>query len=89
MSFVRQFSLCFNIYEEVEGRVIGRSVGLDVHRDFCEVAIAEAGEVRSAGRVQTTPERLELLALAREERDPRGADAPVGGQAADERPVQR
>jgi transposase len=35
---------------------------LDVHRDFCEVAICEAGRVRSAGRVQTTPERLELFA---------------------------
>src|SRR4051812_27402741 len=32
-----------------------RFVGLDVHRDFCEVAIAEAGEVRLAGRVQTQP----------------------------------
>ena len=36
-------------------REIGRSIGLDVHRDFCEVAITEAGEVRSAERVQTTP----------------------------------
>jgi transposase len=35
---------------------------LDVHRDFCEVAICEAGRVRSAGRVATTPERLELFA---------------------------
>jgi transposase len=35
---------------------------LDVHRDFCEVAICEAGRVRSAGRVQTTPERLEVFA---------------------------
>jgi transposase len=35
---------------------------LDVHRDFCEVAICEAGAVRSAGRVETTPERLELFA---------------------------
>jgi transposase len=35
---------------------------LDVHRDFCEVAIAEDGAVRSAGRVETTPERLELFA---------------------------
>ena len=26
-----------------------RAIGLDVHRDFCEVAIAEDGEVRSAG----------------------------------------
>ena len=34
-----------------------RSVGLDVHLDFCEVAIIEDGEVRSAGRVETTPER--------------------------------
>ncbi len=39
-----------------------REIGLDVHRDFCEVAIAEAGEVRSAGRVETTPEVLELFA---------------------------
>ena len=30
-----------------------RFIGLDVHRDFCEVAIAEGGEVRLAGRVQT------------------------------------
>ena len=39
-----------------------RSIGLDVHRDFCEVAIAEAGAVRSAGRIETTPEVLELFA---------------------------
>src|ERR1039458_8550795 len=41
---------------------IGRAIGLDVHLDFCEVAIVEAGELRSAGRVETTPERLELFA---------------------------
>jgi transposase len=35
---------------------------LDVHRDFCEVAVVEAGEVRSAGRIETTPEALELFA---------------------------
>ena len=29
-----------------------RFIGLDVHRDFCEVAIAEGGEVRAAGRVR-------------------------------------
>ena len=39
-----------------------RDVGLDVHLDFCEVAICENGSVRSAGRVETTPERLELFA---------------------------
>jgi transposase len=43
-------------------RAVGRSIGLDVHLAFCEVAIAEDGAVRSAGRVETTPERLELFA---------------------------
>ncbi|MHB8512083.1 MAG: hypothetical protein ACYDCC_07850, partial [Actinomycetota bacterium] len=35
-----------------------RSIGLDVHRDFCEVAIIEDGIIRSAPRVRTTPEDL-------------------------------
>jgi transposase len=35
---------------------------LDVHRDFCEVALVEEGQVRSAGRIATTPEALELFA---------------------------
>ena len=39
-----------------------RDIGLDVHLDFCEVAICESGTVRSAGRIQTTPESLELFA---------------------------
>jgi hypothetical protein len=39
-----------------------RSIALDVDRDFCEVAIAEAGEVRLVGRVKTEPEALELFA---------------------------
>ena len=39
-----------------------RSIGLDVHRDFCEVAIAEQGKVRSAGRIATRPDVLELFA---------------------------
>jgi transposase len=39
-----------------------RAFGLDVHRDFCEVAVAEGGEVRSAGRVATRVESLELFA---------------------------
>ncbi len=38
-----------------------RFVGLDVHRDFCEVAIVERGQVRSCGRVPTTPESLTLF----------------------------
>jgi len=39
-----------------------RFIALDVHRDFCEVAIAEGGQVRRAGRVETTPATLELFA---------------------------
>jgi transposase len=39
-----------------------RSVGLDVHRGFCEVALVEDGELRSAGRIATTPEQIELFA---------------------------
>jgi transposase len=39
-----------------------RDIALDVHIDFCEVAIAEDGEVRSAGRIETKPEELELFA---------------------------
>ena len=51
-------------------RSIGRAIGLDVHRDFCEVAICEDGRVRSAGRIVTTPEQLELFAgsLGRDDR---------------------
>jgi transposase len=41
---------------------VGRAIGLDVHRDFCEVAICEAGRVRSAGRIETSPDALELFA---------------------------
>src|ERR671922_2597574 len=43
-------------------RWIGRAIGLDVHRDFCVVAICEDGRVRSGARVPSTPEGLTLLA---------------------------
>jgi transposase len=39
-----------------------RSIALDVHRDFCEVAIKDTGEVRSAGRIKTSAKELELFA---------------------------
>jgi len=42
-------------------RWIGRAIGLDVHRTFCEVAICEDGEVRSAGRVPSSPEGIRSL----------------------------
>ena len=43
-------------------RWVGRAIGLDVHRDFCVVAICEDGKVRSAGRVPSTPDGLRALA---------------------------
>jgi transposase len=46
-----------------------RAVALDVHRDFCEVAIVEEGRLRSAGRIETRPEPLELFARSLDPRD--------------------
>ncbi|HEX4718366.1 MAG TPA: IS110 family transposase [Thermoleophilaceae bacterium] len=46
-----------------------RALGLDVHRDFCEVAIATPEGVRLAGRVKTTPEDLELFAQSLDAHD--------------------
>src|SRR3954449_8370290 len=43
-------------------RWVGRAIGLDVHRDFCVVAICEEGEVRTGARVPSTPEGLALFA---------------------------
>ena len=39
-----------------------RSIALDVHQGFCEVAIREDGRTRSAGRVKTDRAGLELFA---------------------------
>lgn len=41
-----------------------RHIGLDVHQTFCEVAIREDGKTRSAGRVATSRETLELFAAS-------------------------
>jgi hypothetical protein len=38
-----------------------RAIGMDVSRDFCEVAVAEDGEVRSGRRIATSPAALELF----------------------------
>src|SRR5947207_9433845 len=39
-----------------------RSVALDVHRDFCEVAIKDESGLRLAGRVKSSQEQLERFA---------------------------
>ena len=38
-----------------------RFIGLDIHRDFCEVAISEGSKARSAGRVSTDRETLTMF----------------------------
>lgn len=39
-----------------------KSIGLDVHRDFCQVAICEAGRTRGAGRIAADPQTLRVFA---------------------------
>jgi transposase len=58
LSFARLSSRTVDVKEEV----VVRAIGMDVHRDFCEVAIVAAGRTRSVGRIATTPEALELFA---------------------------
>jgi transposase len=60
-----------------------RSIALDVHRDFCEVAIKEGGELRSAGRIATSLEQLELFAqsLAKDDRVALEATGPANAIA--------
>src|ERR1044071_2769889 len=43
-------------------RRMRRCIGLDVHREFAQVAIWEDGVVWQAGRIQTTPEALRAFA---------------------------
>src|SRR4051812_14187208 len=65
MSFAHRFSCSVGDSEEDQVR----AVALDVHRDFCEVAIVSEGRLRSAGRIKTRPEELELFAQSLDPRD--------------------
>jgi hypothetical protein len=56
-----------------------RFIALDVHRNFCEVAIAEGGAVRLAGRVR--PRSEPARALRREPRPKRRGRARATGNA--------
>ena len=58
-----------------------RFIGMDVHRDHCEVAIAEAGKVRSAGRVPTRPKVLEAFAASLDPKDEVVLEATFGAMA--------
>jgi len=54
VSFARWFSNLIVVQrEEVVVSSAGRAIGLDVHLEFCEVAVCENGQVRSVGRVET------------------------------------
>ncbi len=55
-----------------------RWIGLDVHRDFCEVAIASEEAVRSAGRIPTRVASLELFAQSLAASDVVAIEAPTG-----------
>lgn len=39
-----------------------RCIGLDVHREFAQVAVWQSGRVRQAGQIKTTPEELRIFA---------------------------
>jgi len=41
---------------------VPRRIGLDVHREFAQIAVCQDGVVRQAGQVGTTPEELRTLA---------------------------
>ena len=55
-----------------------RGFGLDVHRDFCEVAIAEGDRVRAGGRIATRVEALEVFAQSLVEGDVVALEATSG-----------
>src|SRR5215208_5696758 len=55
-----RFARCVSATQSRGGYM--RSIALDVHRDFCEVAIKDGVELRSAGRIKTSRAELELFA---------------------------
>ena len=69
-----------------------RAIGLDVHLEFCEVAIAEGGEVRSAGRIADETGRAGAVRPKPRQDRPRrpGGDRQrLGDQAAARAPRRR
>lgn len=55
-----------------------RGIGMDVHRDFCEIAVSENGRVRSAGRIPTRVGSLHALAQSLTEDDVVAIEATSG-----------
>jgi len=46
----------------MNGQSSRRCVGLDVHREFAQVAVWQDGLVRQEGRIATTPAELRIFA---------------------------
>src|SRR4029450_13911126 len=68
---------------QARGREDGmrRCIGLDVHREFAQVAIWEDGVVRQAGRIELTPEGLRAFAARLGARDEGAIEATVNTYA--------
>jgi transposase len=60
---------------------MGRCIGLDVHRDFAQVAIWEKGKVTDAGRVATSPEGLRAFAATLRRSDRVALEATMNSSA--------
>src|SRR5918994_1548937 len=76
VSFTHLLSL---VIDRKEAEV--RYIGLDVHREFCEVGISEEGRVRSAGRVRTRRAELELFAQSLGKDDEVALESTGGAEA--------
>lgn len=61
---------------------MSRSVGPDVHRDFCQVPIADGGRARWAGRIATMPEQLDAAGRHGRVRLKKSAISPVASSPA-------
>ncbi len=60
---------------------MGRSIGLDVHRDFIEVAIWGAGKIRRGTRIETKPDAIRTLAESLDSEDQVVLEATSGSVA--------
>ena len=47
---------------KVQQVCLGRVIGLDLHREFCEIAICESRQTHGGRRVRMTAEWVEALA---------------------------
>ena len=60
--------------------VLVRFFGLDVHLDFCEVAVVQDGKVSRVGRVDSTPEAIREFAAGLNGSDQVVLEAPAAAR---------